>query len=85
MSGSKIFLTIDLKEAFQQLALDEIKTLEQLFSKIRDLNLNINKAKCIIGQKKLSFLGVEISENGINTDPNKTETLRCAEAPQNIN
>ena len=39
----------------------------------------------VLLQNKLSFLGVEISENGINTDPNKTETLRCAEAPQNIN
>ena len=74
MSGSKDFSKTDLKEAFQQLELDEIKTLEQLFSKIHDSNFNINKAKWIIGQNILSFFGVEISENEINADPNKTET-----------
>ena len=45
MSGSKAFSKTDLKEAFQQLELDEIKTLEQLLSKIHDSNFNINKAK----------------------------------------
>ena len=34
-----------------------------------DLNSEINKAKYIFGQKKISFFGVEISESGINTEP----------------
>ena len=45
--------------------------LEQLFSVIRDLNFKINKAKCIFGQKNLSFFVAEISESGINDDPSK--------------
>ena len=56
-----------------------LKTLELLFSNIYDLNLKINKAKCIFRQKKLLFFGIEISESGTNVDPNKTDSLRHAE------
>ena len=64
---------------------DHLKTLALFFSEICDLNLKINKARCIFGQKKISFFGIEISESGINADPNKTDFLRRAVPPQNVN
>ena len=41
----------------------------------RIVDLKMNKAKYIFRQKKLSFFGIDISESGINADPNKTDSL----------
>ena len=52
--------------------------------KKRSLNLKINLSKVLLSENKVSYFGVEISENGINADPSKIEVLKHASPPQNF-
>ena len=48
------------------------------------LNLKINLSKLLFGANKVSYFGVEISENDINANPSKVEALKHANPPQNF-
>ena len=47
------------------------------------MGLKLNKEKCVFKKSKLSFFGIEISEKGINPDPNKVVNLKNALPPCN--
>ena len=57
-----------------------LKTLEILFSKFEN-----EQSRMYLWTKEISVFRVEISESGINADPNKTDSLRRAKPPQNVN
>ena len=44
---------------------EHIITIKRLFEKLRDLNLRLNRKKCIFLQEKISFFGVTLSKKGI--------------------
>lgn len=58
---------------------EHLKRLKQLFSIIHDLNLKINKAENIFGQKKFLFFGAEVLEYEINADPSNTKAFKFAQ------
>ena len=60
------------------------ETLEKVFMKIRELNLRLNKQKCVFMKKQISFFGVVLSENGVTPDPEKIESLKNAPPPKNV-
>ena len=62
---------------------EHLTTLEQLFNKIKDINVKINKSKCIFAQAEISFFGIVLSEKGIKADPKKIESLLQAKPPKN--
>ena len=62
-----------------------LQILHKVFEKVRTLGLKLNKTKCVFKQSKISFFGIEISEKGINPDPNKISNLRNALPPSNVN
>ena len=53
--------------------------------KVRSLGLKLNKSKCIFGQSKIKFFGIEISEKGISPDPDKITAIKSAQAPRSVN
>ena len=64
---------------------EHIETIEKVFIKLRELNLKLNRNKCLFLQEKIAFFGIELSSDGVNADPKKIEALKNAKPPQNVN
>ena len=62
---------------------DMIRMLETLFQRLSDANIMLNPSKCQIFRKKLTFLGVVLSEKGIEVDPDKVEAVQNMCLPKN--
>ena len=45
--------------------------LRKVFERLKEANLNLNSKKCKLLYRKMSFLGHEVSDLGIRTDPKK--------------
>ena len=60
------------------------KDLRQVLKLIHDAKLQIKTRKCKFFQKSLKFLGHEISEEGIKTDPDKIKTMNEIQPPQDV-
>ena len=63
---------------------DHVQTLEILFRKIKELGLKLNQNKCVFLKESLSFFGIIITSNGIKPDPSKTENIKNAKRPSNV-
>ena len=64
------------------------KTLEEhnerlfyVLSKLREAGVKLSKEKCIFAQRKVHFLGHVITEDGIHTDPEKTNKVKNWKKP----
>ena len=62
---------------------EHIKRLQQVFQRFREANLKIKSTKCAFFQAKVQFLGHVISKNGLETDPEKVESVQNFPVPQN--
>ena len=67
------------------------KTFEAHFDNLRDIlqrlkeaNLKLNQKKCCVFCTKVSFLGHQVSHEGISTDPEKVQTVRDWPRPRNV-
>jgi hypothetical protein len=49
--------------------------LHKVLMRCRDINLKLNKEKCVIGKDKVSFLGHEISDKGMQAKRDKTKAV----------
>jgi hypothetical protein len=58
-------------------------TLEVILSRCEALHLKINAKKSHLGPKKMSYLGYEVSPEGIKPDPERLEPLRNMPSPKN--
>ena len=63
---------------------EHIITVKRLFEKLRDLNLKLNRKRCMFLQEKASFFGVILSNKGIQPDPDKLNFLRNASTPEDV-
>jgi len=50
--------------------------LEKIFHCLREANLKINPKKCVSFNKKIKYLGHNISAEGISTDPEKISAVK---------
>jgi len=50
---------------------------ETVLGRLRAANLKLNCSKCELFRRKVSYLGHIISGDGIEVQPEKTETVRC--------
>ena len=58
--------------------------LETLFSKLKQAGLLLKPSKCKFFQRQVRYLGHVISEEGIETDPEKTQAIKNMPVPSNI-
>ena len=58
--------------------------LTQLFQKLREANLKLKPSKCCLLQKRVTFLGYVISQNGVETDPDKIAAVVNWPIPTNL-
>jgi hypothetical protein len=55
---------------------EAVRRLGLVFDILRGVNLKLKPAKCNLFQKSVTFLGHVVSEQGINTDPDKVKAVR---------
>ena len=55
--------------------------LEHVFKRLETANLKLKPSKCVFFQKQVNFLGHIVSENGVSTDPEKTEAIKTWSKP----
>ncbi|XP_073120164.1 uncharacterized protein [Henckelia pumila] len=61
-----------------------ISDLEENFSKIRQYEIKLNPAKCMFGVKSGKFLGIMVTERGIEVNPEKVKMLQEMPSPTSI-
>ena len=61
-----------------------LKNLELVFQRMRANDLKLKPSKCFFGQTKVSFLGHQISANGVIPDPDRTQTIREYQTPTTV-
>lgn len=60
-----------------------IKNLQDIFERLRKVNLKLNPDKCSFFQKELLYLGHVVSEKGVIPDPQKIITVQNYPVPTN--
>lgn len=55
--------------------------LKKLLNRLREQNVKLNKNKCKIAIKELSYLGHKLSAKGVTPDENKVKAITSMEAP----
>lgn len=58
-----------------------LENLNLVFSRLKEVNLKINKKKCIFFQKNVKYLGHIISEEGVTMDPEKIVAVKDWPSP----
>eukprot|EP00731_Ephydatia_muelleri_P009815 Em0005g401a len=76
LAGSRLFTTLDLKNGYWQVEVEATKDSFQYVRRLREAGLRVKPSKCRFLQKEVKFLGHVVSENGISTDPGKTEAIQ---------
>jgi len=65
-------------------AKSHLERLATLFQRLREANLKLKPSKCHLMQKRVSFLGYTVSQDGIGTDPDKIAAVKDWPTPQNL-
>ena len=57
--------------------------LEQVFKRLGEKGLTVNREKCLFGVAALTFFGVVVSGNGVSPEDKKIEAIRTVRKPSN--
>lgn len=52
-----------------------VRILDEVFSKLKEANLTLNKEKCKFCRSELKFLGYVVNRNGLHVDPEKVSAI----------
>ena len=63
---------------------EHLEHLEAVFSRLAEHNLKLKASKCEFLKSEVTYLGHVVSEEGIQTDPEKLEAIRTWPVPQNV-
>ena len=63
---------------------EHLKRLELVFQRLSENGLKIKRSKCNFFQKRFSFLGHIISENGVEVDPEKVRAVEKMKEPSSL-
>lgn len=58
-----------------------LEKLKHVFIRLREANLKLKPSKCMLFQTSAKFLGHIVSENGIQTDPDKISPIKNWSTP----
>lgn len=86
MSGltyEKCFVYQDDLVVFGKNLNDHCKNLQDVFTRLRKVNLKLNPQKCDFLKKEILYLGHVVSKDGVLPDPEKITTIKNYPQPQN--
>lgn len=61
-----------------------LERLTRVFNRLRQHNLKLKAKKCIFARSKITYLGHQVSADGIAKDPEKTKSVDSWETPKNV-
>jgi len=79
-----VFVYLDDIIVASQTLDDHLCHLKEVFTRLRRARLKINPEKCRFGAKQLRYLGHLITQDGISTDPEKTEAIARIPPPRGV-
>ena len=82
MIGILILIYIDDFAEFSRTFAKHLENLRQVFMKIREFGLRINREKCHFCCSSIKFLGHVITRDGLLPDPSKTKAISEMTAPR---
>ena len=62
---------------------EELERLKEVFERLARAGLKLKPKKCFLFQKRVSYLGHVVTEEGIAADPEKVEQVRTWPIPEN--
>ena len=63
---------------------EHLENLKTVLERLKGINLKLNLKKCNLLCKKVAFLGHEVSEQGIATDPAKSQSVKDWPEPKSV-
>jgi hypothetical protein len=63
---------------------EHLKSLENVFLRLKEFGLKLNPAKCQLLKSKVKYLGHIVSAHGVEIDPDKVSDLKNMSAPKNV-
>lgn len=63
---------------------EHLAQLQTVFSRLKAAGLKLKPKKCHLFKRKVHYLGHMVSEDGVETDPEKTEAIRRWERPATV-
>jgi hypothetical protein len=63
---------------------DHLERLDAVFTRLVETGLKLKPSKCFLFKRKIKCLGHIVSEEGIETDPAKIETVKNWPVPRNV-
>ncbi|CAM9874194.1 unnamed protein product, partial [Chrysoparadoxa australica] len=63
---------------------EHLKTLEEVFDRMKDHGIKISPKKMVIGASETKFLGHVITREGVKVDPDKVKALEDMKVPENL-
>ena len=63
---------------------EHLENLKTVLERLKGINLKLNPKKCNLLCKKVAFLGHEVSEQGIATDPAKIQSVKDWPEPKSV-
>ena len=63
---------------------EHLSGLEGVFSRLKKHNLKLKPSKCELFMKEVKYLSHNVSENGVQTDPEKVKALKEWLVPTNV-
>lgn len=61
-----------------------LERLESVFNRLQNAGLRLRSKKCSLFKHRVSYLGHVITENGVETDPQKVKCIRSWPTPTNV-
>ena len=61
-----------------------LQNIEKVFERIKDSGMTLSPDKCSFCQQSIRFLGHIVSDEGLSTDPDKIQAIRCFPTPSCI-
>ena len=63
---------------------DHDKNLKQVLKRMKSEGLTLNQSKCQLKQKRMTYLGHIVSEDGVEVDPAKVAAIQALKRPSNV-
>jgi len=68
---------------FAEDELTHATALREVFRRIEEANLRLNTKKCKIGESRINYLGYQVSDKGLEPDPNNIAKVKAFSFPKN--
>ena len=63
---------------------EHLQRLRQVFQRLRESGLRLHPEKCCLGERKVDFLGHEVSAEGLRPSPRNVDALTSLQPPTNV-